>query len=71
MKLLNILEYPDPGLKRTGYHVTDFGADFQAIVEQMFATRYGTENCAALAASSSNELPKMCSFLRESNSAMQ
>lgn len=50
MELLNILEYPDPGLKRIGHQVTDFGPEFQAIVDQMFATRYGTENCAALAA---------------------
>lgn len=50
MELLNILEYPDQGLKRKAFLVTDFGQEFQAIVEQMFATRYATENCAALAA---------------------
>lgn len=50
MELLSILEYPDPGLKRQAKKVTDFGKQFQAIVDQMFATKYGTANCAALAA---------------------
>ena len=50
MELINILEYPDPRLKRKGKKVADFGKEFQAIVDRMFATKYGTENCAALAA---------------------
>jgi peptide deformylase len=50
MELLNILEYPDPRLKRKAKKVTDFGKPFQDIVDQMFTTRYATENCAALAA---------------------
>jgi peptide deformylase len=50
MNLLNILEYPDPRLKRKAKKVTDFGAAFQSIVDHMFATHYAAENCAALAA---------------------
>ena len=50
MTIIDILQYPDPRLKRKGIKVTDFGAALQKLVDDMFATHYAAENCAALAA---------------------
>ena len=50
MTILKILQYPDARLKRKGIKVEDFGEDFQKIVDDMFATHYAADNCAALAA---------------------
>lgn len=49
MAMVTILQYPDPRLKSVGETVTDFGAETQKIIDDMFETLYGTENCAALA----------------------
>ncbi|OGT63602.1 MAG: peptide deformylase [Gammaproteobacteria bacterium RIFCSPHIGHO2_12_FULL_45_9] len=50
MSILRILQYPDPLLRRKGMQVTDFGADFQKTVDDMFETHYAETACAALAA---------------------
>lgn len=50
MTILKILQYPDVRLKRKGIKVRDFGDNFQKIVDDMFATHYAADNCAALAA---------------------
>ncbi|MCX7126170.1 MAG: peptide deformylase [Gammaproteobacteria bacterium] len=47
--MVRILQYPDPRLKIKGEKVTDFGAETQKMIDDMFETHYGTENCAALA----------------------
>ena len=51
MAVLRILQYPDPRLKLAAKPVTDFGPDFQKIIDDMFETHYAQDNCAALAAS--------------------
>lgn len=50
MTKIAILQYPDPRLKRKGQPVTEFDVRINQIIEDMFETHYGTENCAALAA---------------------
>lgn len=51
MTVIKILQYPDPRLKRVAKQVVDFKAnDVQQMIDDMFETRYNTENCAALAA---------------------
>lgn len=50
MAIIDILQYPDPRLGRKGIPVTDFGPEFQRVVDDMFETHYSAENCAALAA---------------------
>ena len=50
MSILRILQYPDPLLRRKGVQVTDFGSDFQKIIDDMFETHYAAPACAALAA---------------------
>ncbi len=50
MAIIDILQYPDPRLKRKGSRVTDFGECLQQLVNDMFATHHAAENCAALAA---------------------
>lgn len=50
MALLKILQYPDKGLRRKGVQVSDFGKDFQKIIDDMLETHYAQESCAALAA---------------------
>ena len=50
MAIIDILQYPDPRLKRKGLKVEDFGEVFQTTVDDMFATHYAADNCAALAA---------------------
>ena len=47
--MVTILQYPDLRLKSVGETVTDFGPKTQKIIDDMFETLYGTENCAALA----------------------
>lgn len=54
MAIVDILQYPDPRLKRKGVPVTDFGDEFQEYVNTMFATHYNADNCAALAATQLN-----------------
>ncbi|MCX7120491.1 MAG: peptide deformylase [Gammaproteobacteria bacterium] len=49
MTMIRILQYPDIRLKAKGENVTDFGAETQKMIDDMFETHYGTENCAALA----------------------
>lgn len=50
MATIRILQHPDPKLRRKGLKVTDFGADTQKIIDDMFETHYAATNCAALAA---------------------
>ena len=47
---VKIVQYPSPKLKRAAKRVEDFGSETQKIIDDMFETHYGTENCAALAA---------------------
>lgn len=50
MTILKILQYPDPRLKRKGIKVENFNEGFQKLIDDMFATHYAADNCAALAA---------------------
>lgn len=50
MAILTILQYPDPRLHTKAERVTQFDAQLQRIVDDMFETHYNTHNCAALAA---------------------
>lgn len=51
MAILNILQYPDPRLRRKGYNVSDIRApEIQKIIDDMLGTLADTKNCAALAA---------------------
>ncbi len=49
MTIVKILQYPDPRLRTKGEKVTDFGTETQQMINDMFATHYASENCAALA----------------------
>lgn len=49
MTVVKILQYPDPRLKIKGEKITDFGADTQRMIDDMFETHYASQNCAALA----------------------
>jgi peptide deformylase len=40
----HILEYPDPRLRRQAQPVTDFGADLQRLVDDLFETLYATRS---------------------------
>ncbi|MDF2867592.1 MAG: def1 [Gammaproteobacteria bacterium] len=50
MALLKILQYPDPRLQRIAKPVAKIDEHVQKVIDRMFATKYHTENCAALAA---------------------
>lgn len=50
MTMIKILQYPDPRLKRKAVRVETFDDALQAVIDDMFETRYATPNCAALAA---------------------
>ncbi|MCD6045776.1 MAG: def1 [Gammaproteobacteria bacterium] len=50
MAKVRILSYPDPKLKRVGKKVTVIDDAIKKIIADMFETDYGTQNCAALAA---------------------
>jgi len=50
MAVLNILEYPDQRLKQTSEEVTDFGDEFQKIVDDLFETMYHDQHGIGLAA---------------------
>ena len=50
MAIVNILQYPDLRLQRKAIKVEDFGEAFQETIDDMFATHYAADNCAALAA---------------------
>lgn len=50
MTMIPILQYPDPRLKRKAIQVADFNDDVRKVIADMFETKYGTKNCAALAA---------------------
>lgn len=49
MAMVTILQYPDERLGKVAKPVTDFGPATQQIINDMFETLYGSENCAALA----------------------
>lgn len=49
MTIVRILQYPDTRLKIKGAKVTDFGAETQKMIDDMFETHYASDNCAALA----------------------
>ena len=51
MTIVRILQYPDPRLKLKAEKVTDFGAETQKMIDDMFETHYASQNCAALACS--------------------
>src|SRR3990167_7664776 len=51
MTIVKILQYPDPRLKTKAEKVTDFGAETQKMIDDMFETHYASTNCAALACS--------------------
>lgn len=50
MTIIDILQFPDPKLKRHGKPVTDFGPEMQTLIDDIFETHYAQQNCAALAA---------------------
>ena len=50
MTMLKILQYPNPRLKTKATAVGEFNDALQRIIDDMFETHYGTNNCAALAA---------------------
>jgi peptide deformylase len=51
MTKIRILHYPDPRLKTKGETVENVKSEeVQKVIDDMFETHYGTENCAALAA---------------------
>lgn len=49
MSIVKILQFPDTRLRTKGAKVTDFGAETQKMIDDMFETHYATDNCAALA----------------------
>ncbi len=49
--MIDILQYPDPRLRGCALLVDDFGQGTQDIIDEMYKTLYGTDNCAGLAAS--------------------
>ncbi|EKD44917.1 MAG: hypothetical protein ACD_70C00170G0001 [uncultured bacterium] len=49
MAIVAILQYPNPRLRKKGEMVTDFGAETQKMIDDMFETHYASDNCAALA----------------------
>ncbi len=49
MSIVKILQFPDLRLRTKGEKVTDFGAQTQQMIDDMFETHYASENCAALA----------------------
>lgn len=49
MPVVKILQFPDPRLRTKADIVTDFGAETQQMIDDMFATHYAAKNCAALA----------------------
>lgn len=50
MPILEILQYPDPRLGKVAKTVTEFNQELQKVIDDMFETLHGTENCAGLAA---------------------
>lgn len=55
MSILQILQYPDPSLRRKSQAVSDVkSAKIKKIIDDMFDTLANTENCAALAATQLN-----------------
>lgn len=52
MSKYRILQFPEDNelLRRKGRKVIDFGPELQTIIDNMFETLYGTDSCAALAA---------------------
>lgn len=48
--MFDILQYPDPRLKRVGRPVEKVDDSIRNIVARMFKTHYAAKNCAALAA---------------------
>lgn len=50
MTKIRILDYPDPKLKRVAKKVDVVDDAVRQVIADMFETHYGTENCAALAA---------------------
>lgn len=50
MPMLEVLQYPDERLRLKAEPVTDFGPETQKIIDDMFETLYGSENCAGYAA---------------------
>jgi len=51
MAKIRILQYPDPRLKARAKKVEDFNdPTLQKIIDDMLETHYGSDNCAALAA---------------------
>lgn len=49
MSIVKILQFPDTRLRTKGEIVTDFGAETQQMIDDMFETHYASKNCAALA----------------------
>ncbi len=54
MAIIEILQYPDPRLRKKGERVEKVDAEIQKIVDDMFETHYNADNCAALAATQLN-----------------
>lgn len=50
MAKLEVLQYPDDRLRLKAEPVTDFGPQTQQVIQDMFDTLYGSENCAGYAA---------------------
>ena len=50
MSIVQILQYPDPRLKKTGKWVEQVDDEVKKVVADMFETHYNAKNCAALAA---------------------
>ncbi len=69
MTILQVLEIPDPRLRKKAVPVSDFGDDFQKIIDDMIDTLMSAENCGAYAATQLN-IHKRVTIIHP-NSAMQ
>jgi len=54
MAMIEILQYPNPRLKKHAKPVTEFTSEVKQVINDMFETHYSTKNCAALAATQLN-----------------
>lgn len=50
MAIREILQFPDPRLKKIGKKVEKIDDNVQQVIDDMFETHYNADNCAALAA---------------------
>ena len=61
MTVLEILQYPDPKLRRKAIPITNIkNPKIQKLIDDMFETMYSTSNCAALSATQLNITYPFC-----------